>query len=93
MHQSIPAFTSLGYFVEVSKQTIILDYYNNTPSYRIGLTITESLVSSKDDDTLYDNAKGFTNYASPGADRLKISLALSKKPLDDNKDTNFVEAS
>ena len=81
-----------GYFVEVSKQTIILDYYNNTPSYRIGLTITESLVSSKDDDTLYDNAKGFTNYASPGADRLKISLALSKKPLDDNKDTNFVEA-
>jgi len=80
-----------GYFVEVSKQTIILDYYSNTPSYRIGLTITESLVSSKDDDTLYDNAKGFTNYASPGADRLKISLTLSKKPLDDNKDTNFVE--
>jgi len=80
-----------GYFVEVSRQTIILDYYNNTPSYRIGLTITESLISSKDDDTLYDNAKGFTNYASPGADRLKISLTLSKKPLTDNKDTNFVE--
>ena len=80
-----------GYFVEVSRQTIILDYYNNTPSYRIGLTITESLISSKDDGTLYDNAKGFTNYASPGADRLKISLTLSKKPLDDNKDTNFVE--
>ena len=80
-----------GYFVEVSKQTIILDYYTNTPSYRVGLTITESLVSAKDDDSLFDNAKGFTNYASPGADRLKISLTLSKKSLDDNKDTNFVE--
>ena len=80
-----------GYFVEVSRQTIILDYYTNTPSYRVGLTITESLVSAKDDETLYDNAKGFTNYASPGADRLKISLSLSKKTLDDKNDTNFVE--
>ena len=80
-----------GYFVEVSRQTIILDYYTNKPSYRVGLTITESLVSAAEDESLYDNAKGFTNYASPGADRLKISLTLSKKELTDNKDTNFVE--
>ena len=26
-----------GYFVEVSKQTIILDYYTNTPSYELVL--------------------------------------------------------
>lgn len=80
-----------GYFVNVSKHTLILDEYSNTPSYRVGLKITESLVNAKDDATLYDNAKGFTNYAAPGADRLKIGLELSKKPLTDVNDTDFVE--
>ena len=61
-----------GFFVKVPKQTIVLDEYTNTPSYRVGLKITESLVNAKEDESLYDNAKGFTNYASPGADRFKI---------------------
>ena len=80
-----------GYFVNVSKQTIILDDYTNTPSYRVGLNIQESLISAKDDDSLYDNAKGFSNYAAPGADRLQINLTLTKKLLTDVDDTNFVE--
>ena len=80
-----------GFFVKVSEQTIILDYYTNTPSYRIGLKIEESIVDAKEDESLFDNAKGFTNYASPGSDRLRISLSLTKKPLTDNNDTDFVE--
>jgi hypothetical protein len=80
-----------GYFVNVSAQNIILDYYTNTPSYRVGLKITESLITAKDDESLYDNAKGFTNYAAPGADRLKIDLTLDKKSLDNTNDTDFVE--
>ena len=80
-----------GFFVDVSKQTLILDYYTNNPSYRVGLKITETLLSAKDDESLYDNAKGFTNFAAPGADRLKISLTLTKKPLTDFDDTNFIE--
>ncbi len=80
-----------GYFVRVPKQTIILDYYTNTPSYRVGLKITEELVTSFDDDSLYDNAKGFTNFAAPGADRLKISLTLTKKLRTDFNDTDFIE--
>ena len=68
-----------GYFVSVSNQTILLDEYTNTPSYRVGLKITESIVNAKEDESLYDNAKGFTNYASPGADRFKISLSLTKR--------------
>ena len=80
-----------GYFVKVSQQTIILDYYTNNPSYRVGLQVTESFVGSKDDDSLFDNAKGFTNFAAPGADRLKITLTLTKKLLTDLEDTDFVE--
>ena len=80
-----------GTFVNVTKQTIILDYYTNTPSYRVGFKVSETFVSAKDDSSLYDNAKGFTNFAAPGADRLKISLTLTKKVLSDTTDTDFVE--
>ena len=80
-----------GYFVNVSQQTIILDYFTNTPTYRVGLKVTESFVGAKDDDSLYDNAKGFTNFAAPGADRLKITLTLTKKLITDLDDTDFVE--
>ena len=80
-----------GIFANVSKQTLILDYYTNTPSYRVGLKVEERLVNAKDDDSLYDNAKGFTNYAAPGADRFKLSLTLTKKPLTDFNDTDFIE--
>ena len=80
-----------GTFVDVATQKIVLDPYTNTPSYRIGLTILEEVISAKEDDSLYDNAKGFSNFAAPGADRLKISLTLSKKSLKDYDDKTFVE--
>ena len=80
-----------GTFVTVEQQTIILDYYNNLPSYRVGLTISEEIITAKEDPSLYDNAKGFSNYAAPGANRLKISLILSKKLLSDKNDQNFFE--
>lgn len=80
-----------GYFVNVSKQTIILDNYTNTPSYRVGLKIDELILSVGDDSSLYDPSKGFTNYAAPGADRFKINLTLTKKLISDLNDTDFIE--
>tara|TARA_Y100001963_G_scaffold124705_1_gene175702 strand:+ start:26706 stop:34145 length:7440 start_codon:yes stop_codon:yes gene_type:complete len=80
-----------GTFVDVPTTSIVLEPYNNTPSYRVGLDILEEVVTSNDDPSLNDNAKGFTNYAAPGADRFKISVKLSKKSLQDFEDTNFVE--
>jgi len=80
-----------GSFVDVSSDKIILDPYSNTPSYRVGLTIQEEIIGAKDDESLFDNARGFSNFAAPGADRLKISTVLSKKNLDDYNDKSFVE--
>ena len=40
---------------------------------------------------LNDNSQGFNNYSAPGADRLKITLSLFKKGLDNFNDDNFVE--
>ena len=80
-----------GYFANVTKQTIILDHYTSTPSYRIGLKIDELIINAKEDSSLYDPSKGFTNYAAPGADRFKINLTLTKKLISDTNDTDFVE--
>ncbi len=81
-----------GLFVDVSKSLVVLEPYSNKPSYRVGFEINEEIVNASDDPLLNDNAKGFTNYAAPGADRLKVSLKLSKKALlDYSNDTNFVE--
>ena len=80
-----------GSFVDVPSSLIILDPYSINPSYRVGFDISEEIINSNDDPSLYDNAKGFTNFAAPGADRFKISVKLSKKALTDYEDTNFVE--
>lgn len=80
-----------GFFVDVEDQILILDQYNNTPSYRIGLNVTESLISADVDPTLNDNARNFTNFTAPGADRLEITAFLAKKPTNDFNDKNFVQ--
>ena len=80
-----------GHFVDVFDQIMILDQYNNNPTYRIGLNVTESIVSSDEDPTLTDNAQGFNNYTAPGADRFKISANLQKKASNDYDDQNFVQ--
>ena len=68
-----------GYFVKVQKQTIVLSLYTTTPSVKVGLQYKESIVTERDDETLYDNALGFSNFTAPGAHRLKIELELVTK--------------
>ncbi len=79
-----------GNFVNVNKESLILDQYTTTPNYRIGLLINESVVTANIDEELNDNSQGFNNYAAPGADRLRISVSLFKKALDDFNDDNFI---
>ena len=80
-----------GTFLNVYDETIILDQFTNTPSYRIGLFIKEEIITSDDDPTLNDNSRGYTNYSAPGADRLKMTCSLFKKGIDDFDDNDFVE--
>ena len=79
-----------GAFVSVSPQTLVLDAEGTSPSYRVGFLVLEEIINFDIDDSLVDNARGFSNYAAPGADRLKISTILSKLPLSGTQDNNFV---
>jgi hypothetical protein len=79
------------HFVLVEPQTIILDKYTNTPSYRIGLLCEESIVTAEEDETLYDNAQNSFNYAAPGAHRYSITATLTKLTEGSTADTDFIE--
>ena len=80
-----------GHFVDVQSANLILEQYSNNPSYRIGLEVSESIVTPEDDPSLNDNAAGTSNYSAPGGHRFKIKTTLVKKAINDSTDKNFVE--
>ena len=82
---------SNGTFVQVNPQTVVVAKYSNTPSARVGLNITESIVGFTQDATLLDPAVGASNYQAPGADRYKIALTLETRPLSLGNDDTFIE--
>ena len=80
-----------GNFVNVATETLILDQYGTTPSYRVGLFVNEQIINADLDESLNDNSQGYNNFSAPGADRLKITVNLFKKSLTDFDDNSFVE--
>ena len=80
-----------GHFVDVPSMYLILEQYSNNPSYRVGLEVSESIVTPEDDPSLNDNAAGTSNYAAPGSHRFRIRTQLVKKPINDETDKNFIE--
>ena len=86
-----PLKYSIGNFVNVVPQTIILSKYSNTPNVRIGLEITETIYDYVNDTSLLDPAIGASNYQAPGADRYVVDVSLTTKPLEFGDDQNFIE--
>lgn len=66
-----------GFFLNVDPQVVLVSKYDTSPTnIAAGLETTESFLSALSDDSLYDNASNTTNYAAPGADRLKLTPVL-----------------
>jgi hypothetical protein len=82
---------SIGNFVNVIPQTIILEKYATTPSLRVGLNITETIYDYINDTSLLDPAEGSPNYQGPGADRFVVILDLETRPLTLGDDDGFIE--
>lgn len=80
-----------NHFLKNTSQTLILDKYKNTPSYKVGVVPTKSFVDYITDTTLVDNAQGTPNYQAPGADRFKIDPVLTKLELNaETSETEFI---
>lgn len=71
-----------GFFLRGAIQTAAIAP-NVEHTVSVGFQSTESIISSDEDSRLTDPARGSYNYAAPGADRLKIDLTLTTKPLSD----------
>ena len=80
-----------GSLVKTDSQTIILEKYNNTPTYKVGFIVSEQLTTPEEDLSLLDNAQGYSNFAAPGAHRLKIGLTLVSRPIDAPDQRDFVQ--
>ncbi|MGL4353073.1 MAG: DUF4815 domain-containing protein [Aeromonas popoffii] len=78
-----------GMMVRCTKETIILNSTQDV-SLRVGFTVTEDIITSVEDPSLLSNALGEPNYRSAGADRLKLTLSLSTRTLE-QEDPNFLE--
>ena len=72
-------FFVLGRFVHASNQTLILNPYAQSYTGAVGFKVVQEVINVNDDQSLYDNTGGVVNTASPGADRYRIRLTLSKK--------------
>ena len=69
-----------GHFLFTADQTLIVSKYTNQPDdLSVGYEVAESLISSLQDNSLYDNANGSENENAPGADRLKMVPTLAVK--------------
>jgi len=79
-----------GIFAKAQEQRIILDQYGITPSFKVGFTIIERIVTADEDESLYDNAQGFSNYAASGSDRFQLELKLDKRSINETDLENFV---
>ena len=67
-----------GYFSRVDEQLAIVEKYNNTPDQKVvGFETQEIVITSAEDDSLFDNATGEPNETAPGANRLKLTPVLT----------------
>jgi len=66
-----------GFFLKVDPQVIIVSKYDTSPTgVAVGFQTDETIITAFADETLYDNASNTTNFAAPGADRLKLTPTL-----------------
>ena len=89
-------FFKNGYFIKSAAQSVIPKKYSSFPSASVGFSITESAITSDDDETLLDPAISTYNYFAPGADRFKVSLELVSLSIigenpDLTNDPDFIE--
>jgi hypothetical protein len=86
-----PAFDTYaaGHLITTEAQTLILNATSSNYSGIVGFKVTEQVITASDNVALYDNSGSTPNLTSPGADRLKITLTLTKKEDTDIDDTFY----
>lgn len=81
-----------GHFVKSPAQDYVISKFDNTKNMRVGFRVAEDIVNELTDNTLYSNALGYSNFQGPGASRLRLTLSLTGKAVDDTApDSDYIE--
>lgn len=80
-----------GYFIKVPAQTTVIGKYDTSPSCRVGLELSDAIVTEQSDTSLLDPAQESFNYQAPGAARYKADLILTSRALDSTDSEKFIE--
>ena len=73
------SFFTQGHFVFLPAQELIVDKYSPSANGKIGFKVVQDIVTVSDTDDLYDNQGVTPNKSSPGADRYRIRLVMTKE--------------
>lgn len=77
-------------FIENARQDIIISKYGEDVDAKVGFDFVQTITTSDDETALLDNALGYPNQSSPGADRYEVQLFLTKRTLDSEDGDNFI---
>lgn len=78
-----------GFFQLVDDQTIVVkDYDQLVGNTVVGFDTTEEIITENIDESLLDNALGYSNENAPGAHRLKLTPGLVAKERTDVESSN-----
>lgn len=83
--------TTLDYGVGLLNDQAVDATTEALATFKVGFVITTEFIDASQDSTLYDNAAGHTAFGTEGAHRLKASLTLSQRAVDEQRDQNFIE--
>ena len=76
-----------GHFVNAQSQSKIISRYTTNPDKALGFRVTQDIVTTTDDNSLFDNQGAAPNTSAPGADRYRIKLDLCTQD-----DSSFIGA-
>ena len=65
-----------GFFLQNNEEALILDPYDINPSFLVGFSVAETIVTPEEDTSLLDNSTGSTNFAAKGAHRPRLMKIL-----------------
>lgn len=80
-----------GFFIKVPTQSIIVEKYTTQANARIGLQLSDGVITESNDISLLDPALEASNYQAPGATRYQADLVLSTRPFDSTDDSKFFD--
>jgi len=80
-----------GHFIKVPSHAIAISKHHRNANVKVGLELTDEIITELDDTSLLDPAQEASNYQAPGAGRYRLDLNLATRELDSIDDEKWIQ--